>query len=145
MRRKHCVTALPLVLIAVLLAGCGGSSGNAAEPLGGDGSNSISIGSNIENEAVNDVIGEVSYIGTYYISVKTYRPAAEIEDYVSLDAGTLTGTDSSDSINTGPDTEYYQAGNGCLVSIARENIAKGDMIAAITTETGVRQVIVLEN
>ena len=148
MKRKHSMITLLLVLVlsAGLLTGCGSSPGNTGEDPGNDNEsdNSITADNNVETELENDVVGEVSYIGTYYISVKTYISAEEIENYVSLDISTLTESDRTDSVNTDSDTEYYQTSGGSLVSITREDIAKGDMIAAITTQAGVHQIIVLE-
>ncbi|MCD8037444.1 MAG: hypothetical protein LUE88_08750 [Clostridiales bacterium] len=97
-----------------------------------------------ETEVQENMVGAVSYIGSSYISVEIYTSDDEIENYAILDSSTLTLTEDAASITTDDDTEYYRAAKGLLIPIERDDIEKENMIASVTTEDGVHQMILLD-
>jgi len=133
-----------VLAFASLLAGCGSSSGDADTTSETD-SETTTSSSNVAEEADEDIIGEVSYVGSSYISVRVYNLDGDVEDYASLDIGTLTASDATDSVNTDSNTTYYKVENGSLVSAVREDVEKGDMIAATISEDQLRQIIILSD
>ncbi len=97
-----------------------------------------------ETEVQENMVGAVSYIGSSYISIEIYTSDDEIENYALLDSSSLTLTEDAVSITTDDDTEYYRAAKGLLVMIERDDIEKDDMIASVTTEDGIHQIILLD-
>ncbi|MGN0629021.1 MAG: hypothetical protein ACI4IW_05285 [Oscillospiraceae bacterium] len=145
MSKKH--GFLPLALVAALLfgcliSGCSENAGNGAENSGG--SSESSDASSEESIIEEDVIGEVSYIGSTYVSVTVCISDTDIDDYANADTGSLTLTDGTQSITTDADTEYCSASGGELVPAKREDIAKGDIIA-FTSSGGTRRIIILQS
>ncbi len=96
------------------------------------------------NAEAEDVIGEISYISSSYMSLKVYEPAAEVSDYTSLDVSTLTATDSTESVTLDTDAEYYYISDSAMVAQTADDLAAGDLVAVTTTEAGVQQIILLE-
>ena len=57
---------------------------------------------------VEDVIGEVTYVGTSYLSVTTYESESEVTDYVALDTDTLTEAGSTQHVYPDDTATYYK-------------------------------------
>lgn len=95
---------------------------------------------NIETE---DVIGEVTYVGSSYLSLSTYESESEITDYVSLDVSTLTEVGGMEYVYPDDAAEYYMVSNATLVSAAYEDITAGCIIAVTTDSSGIQQIIIL--
>lgn len=155
--------AMVLVLSMGLLAACGsddtattGSSSTQTdstqtESIQTDSTQTDSTQTSItseENSETNaeaeDVIGEISYISSFYMSLKVYESAAEVSDYASLDVSTLTATDSTESVTLDTDAEYYYISDSSMVAQTADDLAAGDLVAVTTTEAGVQQIILLE-
>lgn len=145
MKRKHVLSSLLLAMLlafASLLTGCG-SNPDDADTSSETESGTTASSSNETEETDEDIIGEVSYVGSSYISVKVYTTEGEVEDYASLDIGTLTASEVTDSVSTDSDTEYYRVDKGSLISASREDVEKGDIIASTISEAEIHQIIIL--
>lgn len=140
--------AMVLVLSMGLLAACGSddttTTGSSSTQTDSTQTSITSEESSETNTEAEDVIGEISYISSFYMSLKVYEPAAEISDYASLDVSTLTATDSTESITLDTDAEYYYISDSSMVAQTADDLAAGDLVAVTTTETGVQQIILLE-
>lgn len=154
MKKKHGI--LPLLLSAVLvcallLAGCGSADEEEETAVSASADSSAddtqeaaeSVTESAEAEAEGDVIGEVSYVGSTYISVTVYTSEAEVEDYTLLDVSTLAATEETASVNTDDDTTYCRVEDGALADAVREDVTKGSVVAFTTSEDGAQQVIIL--
>lgn len=131
--------AMVMVLSMGLLAACGSDDTTTTED-----NSSTADESSETNTETEDVIGEISYISSTYMTLKVYEPAAEVSDYASLDVSTLTATDSTESVTLDTDAEYYYISDSSMVSQTADDFAAGDLVAVTTTEDEIQQIILLE-
>lgn len=140
---------MTLVLSVGLLAACGNdgktnsSKQESSKQESSKQDSSASDDSSGINTAAEDIIGEISYIASSYISLTVYETAAGVSDYASLDVSTLTATDSMEDVTLETDAEYYYISDASMVSQPGDELAVGDLIAVTTTEEGLQQIILL--
>lgn len=141
MKWKENRVVLCLALCAaclVVLAACSGNSDDTVE------TETTPVETTpVEEETRQTVMGQVSYVGSAYISVSVYEADGEVEDYAALDPASLTPTEQTESITTTDDTEYWKVEDGGLVQADREEITTEAMIVSTYTEDGTHQVILL--
>ena len=141
--------AMVLALSMGLLAACGSNKTTTTEDssstqTSSTQTSSTSDGSSETDTEAEDVIGEISYISSSYLTLKVYEPVSEVNDYTSLDVSTLTETDSTESVELDTDAEYYYISDSSMVAQTADDLIVGDLVAVTTTETGVQQIILLE-
>lgn len=146
MKTKKGYLALLMVLaICVgMFTGCSGSNStydDDDEDLG-----TLSNADTNSDDAVEaeDVIGEVTYVGTSYLSLSTYESTSEITDYTTLDTSTLTEVGGMEYVYPDDSAEYYTVSSATLVSAAYEDITAGCIIAVTTDTYGIQQIIILQ-
>ena len=149
MKRKFRFLSLALVLVLSmgLLAACGSDDADdttMTEDESGTQTSSTFEESSETNTEAEDVIGEISYISSLYMSLNVYEPVAEVIDYASLDVSTLTASYSTESITIDSDAEYYYISDSPMVSQTSADLEAGDMVAVTTSEDGTQQIILLE-
>ena len=131
-----------LAICVGMFAGCSGSSTYDDQDDDNDITSSTDASEkNIEEE---DVIGEVTYVGTSYMSLTTYESANEITDYATLDISALTEVGGMEYVYPDDNAEYYMVSNAALVSCAYEDITAGCIIAVTTNASGIQQIIILQ-
>lgn len=146
MKTKKGYLALLMVLaICVgMFTGCSGSNStydDDDEDLGTLSNADTNTDDAVEAE---DVIGEVTYVGTSYLSLSTYESTSEITDYTTLDTSTLTEVGGMEYVYPDEAAEYYKVDSATLVAASYEDITAGCIIAAVTDETGIQQIIILK-
>ena len=103
-----------------------------------------SSGSSAEDAAQEDVIGEVTYVGSSSLALDVYEPDGAIADYTDLSGVTLAATGESQTIALETDATYEVVTGGAAEEITLDDVLEGDMVAVTTDSTGAQQVIVLE-
>ena len=103
-----------------------------------------SSGSSAEDAAQDDVIGEVTYVGSSSLALDVYEPDGAIADYTDLSGVTLAATGESQTIALETDATYEVVTGGAAEEITLDDVLEGDMVAVTTDSTGAQQVIVLE-
>lgn len=146
MKTKKGYLALLMVLaICVgMFTGCSGSNStydDDDEDLGTLSNADTNTDDAVEAE---DVIGEVTYVGTSYLSLSTYESTSEITDYTTLDTSTLTEVGGMEYVYPDDSAEYYTVSSATLVSAAYEDITAGCIIAVTTDTYGIQQIIILQ-
>lgn len=98
-----------------------------------------------ETVEAEDVIGEVTYVGTSYLSLSTYESSSEIADYATLDTSTLTEVGGMEYVYPDDTAEYYMVSSATLVSATYEDITAGCIIVVTTDASGTQQIIILKD
>ena len=150
MKKTKSLLALLIVLVLCvgIFAGCGTTTTTSNDD--DDDSNTtlgdlsdVSDDDTLADDA-EDVIGEVTYVGTSYISLDTYESESEITDYATLDTDTLTDSGMTEYIYPDSTAEYYIVSDGVLVSATSEEVVAGCLIAVTTDTDGTQQIIILK-
>ena len=76
--------------------------------------------------------------------IHAYEADSSIADYTDLSGVTLTGIDTSESVDLGTDTTYKAVSGGTTEEITMDDLQAGDMVAVTTDSSGGQEVIVLE-
>ena len=95
-------------------------------------------------DEVADVIGEVTYVGTSYLSVTTYESESEVTDYATLDTDTLTETGSTQYVYPDDAATYHKVSEGAIVDATADEVVAGCLIAVTTDDDGNQQIIILK-
>ena len=95
-------------------------------------------------DEVADVIGEVTYVGTSYLSVTTYESESDVTDYATLDTDTLTETGSTQYVYPDDAATYYMVSEGTLADATADDLVTGCLIAVTTDDDGNQQIIILK-
>ena len=133
-----------------LLAGCSSQS-DQSEPAAGTSSaatSGTSPASASEEDAAQTeetIVGQVSYVGSAYISVSVCTGAEDTQDWAALDPSTLTVSEETASIDTDDATEYLAVRAGLTETATRDDIAVGAYIVSCAAKDGTRQIILLES
>ncbi|HJB67887.1 MAG TPA: hypothetical protein H9770_03490 [Candidatus Fournierella excrementigallinarum] len=96
-------------------------------------------------EAQKTVMGEVTYVGSSYISVTAYTGGEDVTDFTTLDISALKATENTESIDTAEDTEYLKVETGMLNAAARDDVTTGAFIVSTRDENGAHQIILIES
>ena len=91
-----------------------------------------------------DVIGEVTYVGTSYLSVTTYESESEVIDYATLDTDTLAETGSTQYVYPDDAVTYCMVSEGTLADATADDVVTGCLIAVTTDDDGNQQIIILK-
>lgn len=91
-----------------------------------------------------DIIGEVTYVGTSYLSLSSYESESEISDYTTVDTSTLTEVGSTEYVYPDDSAEYYTVSDGVLVSATSDDVVASCLIAVTTDTDGTQQIIILK-
>ena len=149
-KEKGLLALLMVMLLCVsLFAGCSSTTTNNSNDdddtstTAGTSDTDETEGTSDDTDTVEDVIGEVTYVGTSYLSVSTYTADDEVTDYAALDTSTLTADGSTKYIYPEDDATYYTVSDGTLVSATSDDVTEGCMIAVTTDDDGNQQIIVL--
>ncbi len=130
-----------------LLTGCSGSTSSSSSSTSSseDSSSSESTAStnftSSEGSLSQDIIGELTYIGSSSLVLDLYEPDTDITDTTDI---TFTSTGDSETVTLEDGVEYQTVSDGALTVITLDDLAEGDMVAVTTSEDGVQQIIVLE-
>ena len=144
-RTKKYLAMLTALLVCVsIFAGCSDTGSNYD-----DDDSELNASTNTDDELddtvqAEDVLGEVTYVGTSYLSLTTYESASEITDYATLDVSTLTEVGGMEYVYPNSDAQYYKISDSMLVSASYEDLAAGCMIAVTTGSDGTQQIIILK-
>ena len=95
-------------------------------------------------DEVADVIGEVTYVSTSYLSVTTYESESQVTDYATLDTATLTENGSTQYVYLDDATTYYKVSEATLADATADDVVTGCLIAVTTDDDGFQQIIILE-
>ena len=134
--------AMALGCLAVLTACSGDKSTSQAQSTAASASQAAS--GSTEETAQETVMGEVTYVGSDYISVTAYTGGEEVTDYTTLDVSTLTASEDTESIDTTDATEYFKVESGMLNAATREDVTTGTFIVSTFDEEGSHQIILIE-
>ena len=137
--RRAALLAAGSTLLCCLMCGC--SEGTSE--LSSSSEESSASESYSESETYADIIGEVIYAGSSYLSVDTYISETEIDDYAALDPDSLVYEGQTSYIYPDSSTEYYLVSDGSLTEAASDSINAGDLIAETYDENGVQQIVIL--
>ena len=88
-------------------------------------------------------MGEVTYVGSSYISVTAYTGGEDVTDFTTLDVSGLTASEETESIDTAEDTEYLKVEEGMLNSATRDDVTTGTFIVSTYDEDGTHQIILI--
>lgn len=80
-------------------------------------------------------MGEVTYVGSSYISVTAYTGGEDVTDFTTLDVSGLTASEDTESIDTTEDTEYLKVESGMLNAATRDDVTTGPSSSPPTTRT----------
>lgn len=143
-KKKYLTFLMTLLLCLSFFTGC--SSTSSAND---DDQEDTSLTVNADDESEDsiqeeDIIGEVTYVGSSYLSLTTYESASEITDYTSVDVSTLTEAGGMKYVYPDDTAEYYKVDSAALVSASYEELTVGCMIAVTTGSDGVQQIIILK-
>ena len=130
-----------------LLTGCSGSSSSSTSSSEDSSSSESTASTNFsssEGSLSQDIIGELTYIGSSSLVLDLYEPDTDITDYTDTTDITFTSTGESETVTLEDGVEYQTVSDGALTVIALDDLAEGDMVAVTTSEDGVQQIIVLE-
>ena len=136
--------AMALGCLAVLTA-CSSDKSTSQTQSTGTPSSQAASGSTQSTEAQKTVMGEVTYVGSSYISVTAYTGGEDVTDFTTLDISTLTATENTESIDTAEDTEYLKVETGMLNAAARDDVTTGAFIVSTLDEDGAHQIILIES
>lgn len=95
------------------------------------------------NTVQQNIVGEITYVGESYISLKTYISDEEINDYSLLDKTTLSETETVERVDISEDTNYQLCADGVLSAATREELYSGAFVAS-TYEDDIHTVIIYE-
>lgn len=141
-KKKYLSLLMALLLCVGIFSGCSDTSDTYDEDDPGTSTNTN--GELDEIVQAEDVLGEVTYVGTSYLSLTTYESASEITDYAAVDVSSLTEVGSMEYVYPDTNAEYYKVSSAMLVSASYEDLAAGCMIAVTTGSDGTQQIIILE-
>lgn len=133
--------SLVLALCACMFAGCSSSTKEEPESTATTGNTETAVDT-VESE---DIIGQVTYVGTAYLSLTAYEAPDDVTDYAVLDVSTLTEAGGTKYVYPDENAEYYMVSSGTLVSATYEDIVKGCILAVTADDIGTQQIILLEN
>ena len=97
-----------------------------------------------EGSLSQDIVGELTYIGSSSLVLDLYEPDTDITDYTDTTDITFTSTGDSETVTLEDGVEYQTVSDGALTVITLDDLAEGDMVAVTTSEDGAQQIIVLE-
>lgn len=141
-KKKYLSLLMALLMCIGIFSGCSGTSDTYDEDDPGTSANTNDeLDESVQAE---DVLGEVTYVGTSYLSLTTYESASEITDYAAVDVSSLTEVGSMEYVYPDTNAEYYKVSSAMLVSASYEDLAAGCMIAVTTGSDGTQQIIILE-
>ena len=135
--------AMALGCLAVLTA-CSGNKSTSTSQSTGTSASQAASGSTEETAAQETVMGEVTYVGSNYISVTVYTGGEEATDFTTLDVSGLTASEDTESIDTTDATEYFKAEAGTLNAATRDDVSTGTFIVSTWDEGGNHQIILIE-
>lgn len=136
--------AMALGCLAVLTA-CSSDKSTSQTQGTGTSSSQASSGSTESIEAQETVMGEVTYVGSSYISVTAYTGGEDVTDFTTLDVSGLTASEDTESIDTTEDTEYLKVESGMLNAATRDDVTTGSFIVSTYDEDGTHQIILVES
>lgn len=136
--------AMALGCLAVLTACSSDKSTSQTQSTGTSSSQALS-GSTESTEAQETVMGEVTYVGSSYISVTAYLGGEDVTDFTTLDVSGLTASEDTESIDTTEDTEYLKVESGMLNAATRDDVTTGSFIVSTYDEDGTHQIILVES
>lgn len=136
--------AMALGCLAVLTACSSDKSTSQTQSTGTSSSQALS-GSTESTEAQETVMGEVTYVGSSYISVTAYTGGEDVTDFTTLDVSGLTASEDTESIDTTEDTEYLKVESGMLNAATRDDVTTGSFIVSTYDEDGTHQIILVES
>lgn len=136
--------AMALGCLAVLTA-CSGDKSTSQTQSTGTSSSQTASGSTESTEAQETVMGEVTYVGSSYISVTAYTGGEDATDFTTLDVSGLTASEATESIDTAEDTEYLKVECGMLNAATRDDVVTGAFIVSTYDEDGTHQIILVES
>lgn len=136
--------AMALGCLAVLTACSSDKSTSQTQSTGTSSSQALS-GSTESTEAQETVMGEVTYVGSSYISVTAYTGGEDVTDFTTLDISGLTASEDTESIDTTEDTEYLKVESGMLNAATRDDVTTGSFIVSTYDEDGTHQIILVES
>lgn len=136
--------AMALGCLAVLTA-CSSDKSTSQTQSTGTSSSQAASGSTEGTEAQETVMGEVTYVGSSYISVTAYTGGEDVTDFTTLDISGLTASEDTESIDTTEETEYLKVESSMLNSATRDDIATGMFIVSTYDEDGNHQIILIES
>lgn len=135
--------AMALGCLAVLTACSGDKSTSQTQSTTASASQAAS--GSTEETAQETVMGEVTYVGSSYISVTAYTGGEDVTDFTTLDVSGLTASEETESIDTAEDTEYLKVEEGMLNSATRDDVTTGTFIVSTYDEDGTHQIILIES
>ena len=129
-----------------LLTGCSGSASSSSSSTSSseDSSSSESTASTNLGSLSQDIVGELTYIGSSSLVLDLYEPDTDITDYTDTADITFTSAGESETVTLEDGVEYQTVSDGALTVITLDDLAEGDMVAVTTSEDGAQQIIVLE-
>ena len=136
--------AMALGCLAVLTA-CSSDKSTSQTQSTVTSSSQASSGSTESTEAQETVMGEVTYVGSSYISVTAYTCGEDVTDFTTLDVSGLTASEDTESIDTTEDTEYLKVESGMLNAATRDDVTTGSFIVSTYDEDGTHQIILVES
>ena len=142
--KKYLALLTALLVCVSIFAGCSDTGSNYD-----NSDTSLNTSTNSDDEVdeiveTEDVLGKVTYVGTSYLSLTTYESASEITDYAAVDVSSLTEVGGMEYVYPDEAAEYYKVDSATLVAASYEDITAGCIIAAVTDETGIQQIIILK-
>lgn len=136
--------AMALGCLAVLTA-CSSDKSTSQTQSTGTSSSQASSGSSESTEAQETAMGEVTYVGSSYISVTAYTGGEDVTDFTTLDISGLTASEDTESIDTTEDTEYLKVESGMLNAATCDDVTTGAFIVSTYDEDGTHQIILVES
>ena len=150
---------LALIMCAGIFAGCTSTKNDSddteSDTTGSDTSEtdtgsttsdtSVDDGSDDDLSVVpEDVLGEVSYIGDFYIVVDEYTVENEITDYTTVDLDAFSLSGESEYVLYEDTVEFSILSDGVLAAISADDLTLGSIVAVTTSAEGVQQIIILQ-
>lgn len=80
------------------------------------------------NTTPKTAVGEVSLIGSYYLTVKLYDPKKAVEDYSTLTKDKLVDREENRTVYFNDKTTFHAYVDGQKTDISKKDIAKGDFV-----------------
>lgn len=133
--------SLVLAVCTCMIAGCSVSTKEEPATVATTGSTETTE----DTAESEDIIGQVTYVGTAYLSLTSYEAPDDVVDYATLDVSTLTEAGGTKYVYPDENAEYFRVSNGTLVPATYEDIVKGCILAVTADDTGTQQIILLEN
>lgn len=146
-KTKSLLAILMVMLLCIgIFAGCSSTRTNSNDD--DDDTTLEDISDDFDDDtltdAAEDVIGEVTYVGTSYLSLSTYESESEITDYSTLDTDILTEVGGTEYVYPDDAAEYYVVSDDTLVSASSDEVVAGCLIAVTTDTEGTQQIIILK-